>query len=184
MGKLSLGQASPCSPLPMGRGKDAAHTRLSPQVSAGGSSGPGAREVTDGDMSSARPLSARWRTDPQMAAASRARATARGQASTGPWGSGPFVGVSPPAAAPSPAAPHQPFNFQLDLLLSHGNGMQMEPGGLPGAIGCNLPAGPPTEIWGIITTDVGRTVVPGERGPPCPPAMEQQTKKTVPTALS
>lgn len=88
--------------------------------------------MTDGDMLGARPLSARWRTDPQMAAAGRARATARGQASTGPWGSGPFVGVSPPAAAPSPAAPHQPFNFQLDLLLSHGNGMQMGPGGCQG----------------------------------------------------
>lgn len=63
-----------------------------------------------------------------------------------PWGRGrspwpgehwalgirPFCWGLTSGSGPFPAAPHQPFNFQLDLLLSHGNGMQIGLG-LPGS---------------------------------------------------
>lgn len=107
--------------------------------------------MTDGDVPGARSLSARQHT---------AARTRRWRLLAGP---GPQPGAKrapgpgdlalcrglTSSSRPFPAAPHQPFNFQLDLLLSHGNGMQIGPGGLPGASGCDLSVGP--QVWGGYT---------------------------------
>lgn len=117
--------------LPAGGGKDAARTPLSPtclrrrQLGAGSRGGDrwgrAGREAFVCAVAAAR-----GDTDPQMAAADGARAAARGQAKRWAQGIRPFCwGLTSGSGGPFPAAPHQPFNFQLDLLLSHGNGMQM-----------------------------------------------------------
>lgn len=101
-----------------------------------------------------------------------------------PWGRGhspwpgehwalgirPFCWGLTSGSGPFPAAPHQPFNFQLDLLLSHGNGMQI---GL-GLTGSRLRPASRSPSLGVIPSQIGWPVVPGVRGSPCPPGMEQQ----------
>lgn len=128
--------------------------------------------MTDGDMLGTRPLSGRWwrQHRPTDGGCRGATAAAHGQASTGPWGSGPFVGGLTSGSGPFPAAPHQSFNFQLDLLLSHGNGMQMWLG-LPGS---RLRPASRSPSLGVIPSQIRWPVVPGVRGWPCLPAMEQQ----------
>lgn len=101
-----------------------------------------------------------------------------------PWGHGrspwpgehwalgirPFCWGLTSGSGPFPAAPHQSFNFQLDLLLSHGNGMQMWLG-LPGS---RLRPASRSPSLGVIPSQIRWPVVPGVRGSPCLPAMEQQ----------
>lgn len=101
-----------------------------------------------------------------------------------PWGHGrspwpgkhwalgirPFCWGLTSGSGPFPAAPHQSFNFQLDLLLSHGNGMQMWLG-LPGS---RLRPASRSPSLGVIPSQIRWPVVPGVRGWPCLPAMEQQ----------
>lgn len=117
MGNLLLGPASPCSPRAEGRMLPV--PRSPPHVSAGGSSGPGAVEVTDGDVPGARPLSAPWRRRAAIRTRRWRLPTGPGpqpvaRRSAGPRGSGPFVGVSPPAAgAPSRLPPTSLSTFNL-----------------------------------------------------------------------
>lgn len=99
-----------------------------------------------------------------------------------PWGRGyspwpgehwalgirPFCWGLTSGSGPFPAAPHQPFHFQLDLLLSHGNGMQIGLG-LPGS---RLRPASRSPSLGVISSQIGWPVVLGVRGSPCPPAME------------
>lgn len=85
------------------------------------------------------------------------------------------------SSRPFPAAPHQPFNFQLDLLLSHGNGMQIGPGGLTGASGCDLSQGP--QVWGDHSHLSGADSGPwGEGVPLVPLQWSSSPVTTIPTA--
>lgn len=97
-----------------------------------------------------------------------------------PWGRGrspwpgkrwalgirPFCWGLTSGSGPFPAAPHQPFHFQLDLLLSHGNGMQIGLG-LPGS---RLRAASRSPSLGVIPSQIGWPAVPGVRGVPLSPS--------------
>lgn len=137
--------------------------------------------MTDGDMPGARPLSVqrhtaaqtrRWRLlagpGPQPAA----------RRAPGPGDPVLCQGLTS-SSRPFPAAPHQPFNFQLDLLLSHGNGMQIGPGGLTGASGCDLSLGP--QVWGDHFHLSGADGGPRGEGLPLVP-LQWSSSPTIPTA--
>lgn len=63
-------------------------------------------------------------TDPQMAAAVGPWPQPMARQALGPGDPALLLG-SHLRQRPLPCCPHQPFHFQLDLLLSHGNGMQI-----------------------------------------------------------
>lgn len=139
--------------------------------------------MTDGDVPGARPLSVRRHTAAQ---------TRRWRLLAGP-GPQPVARRAPgpgdpvlcqgltSSSRPFPAAPHQPFNFQLDLLLSHGNGMQIGPGGLTGASGCDLSLGP--QVWGDHSHLSGADGGPwGEGVPLVPLQWSSSPVTTIPTA--
>ena len=92
----------------------------------------GAGDPTDGDVPGVRALSEQWRlhSDPQMVEGRLCWGQGRGRshASAVPWGCGPFCWALTSGRGPFPRRPAPAFNFQLDLLHSHGNGMQMETG--------------------------------------------------------
>lgn len=100
-------------------------------LGAGAAPCPGAGAPTDGDVPGARPLS-----EQQHGPADGGGAAAAGPG-PGPWprpgerralGMRPLLLGSHLGQRPLPQAPAPAFNFQLDLLHSHGNGMQMATG--------------------------------------------------------